>query len=155
MICFNHRNAHAVGLCRNCFRGVCGVCAREVDPGLACSAACAEALAPAAGKSLGGQSVGARFAAFAAPRLPADIQEAPAELPERAAQPQPEPAGSARQERPARRERQHAQKHSIKSGRWLDLIMDYIKNLGVRPSEMAIYFVVAVGIAAVGALALG
>ena len=33
--------------------------------------------------------------------------------------------------------------------------MDYIKNLGVRPSEMAIYFVVAVGIAAVGALALG
>ena len=40
MKCFAHRDADAVGSCRNCGRGLCGVCAGDGDKKLACQGAC-------------------------------------------------------------------------------------------------------------------
>jgi hypothetical protein len=36
MRCFHHRDVEAVGLCKACYRGICGGCASEVEGGLAC-----------------------------------------------------------------------------------------------------------------------
>jgi hypothetical protein len=36
MKCFYHPDAHALGLCKHCQRGLCAACASERDGGLAC-----------------------------------------------------------------------------------------------------------------------
>jgi hypothetical protein len=40
MKCFYHAGADAVGICKNCSRGVCAACANERDDGLACRDRC-------------------------------------------------------------------------------------------------------------------
>jgi hypothetical protein len=40
MRCFYHHDAEAVGVCKNCGRGVCADCASEVDNGIACRQRC-------------------------------------------------------------------------------------------------------------------
>ncbi len=42
MICFEHSDIAAVGICRICGRGVCRSCAHVEKAGLACSSACQE-----------------------------------------------------------------------------------------------------------------
>src|SRR5512135_2199519 len=42
MRCFYHRDAEAVGVCKNCGRGLCSSCAAEVENGLACRQRCEE-----------------------------------------------------------------------------------------------------------------
>jgi hypothetical protein len=43
MQCFSHRDVAAVGICKSCGKGLCPACAREIERGLVCSDACAEA----------------------------------------------------------------------------------------------------------------
>jgi hypothetical protein len=63
MRCFNHREAEAVAICKNCARALCPDCAVEFDDGISCRGRCEEAvqaissliskntsLAPAAGR---------------------------------------------------------------------------------------------------------
>ena len=45
MNCFYHREVHAVGVCKNCSRGLCPDCAAEVFEGLACRSRCEDAVA--------------------------------------------------------------------------------------------------------------
>ena len=40
MECFYHSAAPAVGICKNCQRGVCRECAAEIADGIACSGRC-------------------------------------------------------------------------------------------------------------------
>ncbi|OGC78384.1 MAG: hypothetical protein A2Z27_05885 [candidate division Zixibacteria bacterium RBG_16_50_21] len=40
MNCFYHKNTVAVGICRNCCKGVCEACANEESNGITCSDAC-------------------------------------------------------------------------------------------------------------------
>src|SRR5262245_51652117 len=40
MNCFYHRSSPAVGICKNCQRGLCSECAVEVPDGLACKERC-------------------------------------------------------------------------------------------------------------------
>ena len=40
MKCFVHQSADAVGLCRNCSRGVCAECAADRPSGVACKGRC-------------------------------------------------------------------------------------------------------------------
>ena len=44
MKCFYHRDVDAVGLCKNCARGLCPECAAEVVDGLACRGKCEQAV---------------------------------------------------------------------------------------------------------------
>jgi hypothetical protein len=39
--CFAHRQAAAVGVCKNCGRGVCPDCVKVVEAGIVCSQGCA------------------------------------------------------------------------------------------------------------------
>lgn len=36
MLCFNHPEKYAVGICKSCQRGLCGDCATDLGHGLAC-----------------------------------------------------------------------------------------------------------------------
>jgi hypothetical protein len=38
--CFSHQESKAVGIGKNCGRGVCVACVKAVDDGLSCSTAC-------------------------------------------------------------------------------------------------------------------
>jgi hypothetical protein len=40
MKCFVHQSVDAVGLCRNCSRGVCAECAADRESGIACKGRC-------------------------------------------------------------------------------------------------------------------
>lgn len=40
MICFNHADRAAVGICKSCQRGLCHECAFDLGKGLACKARC-------------------------------------------------------------------------------------------------------------------
>jgi hypothetical protein len=42
MRCFNHSENRAVGLCKNCLKGVCPDCLSDTGNGLACKTACEE-----------------------------------------------------------------------------------------------------------------
>lgn len=42
MKCYNHPTEDAVGLCKNCNKGICRACLTELDNGLACTATCVE-----------------------------------------------------------------------------------------------------------------
>ena len=44
MNCFNHRNIPAIGLCKSCGKGLCEDCAAELATGIACKAACENAV---------------------------------------------------------------------------------------------------------------
>lgn len=44
MKCFVHQSADAVGLCRNCSRGVCMECAADRESGIACKGRCEAAV---------------------------------------------------------------------------------------------------------------
>jgi hypothetical protein len=37
MRCYNHRDKDAIGVCKNCGRGLCVQCAREVDGSVVCT----------------------------------------------------------------------------------------------------------------------
>ncbi len=45
MKCFNHPDAEAVGVCKNCYKGVCPTCAALVDGSVACAATCRDDVA--------------------------------------------------------------------------------------------------------------
>jgi len=40
MKCFNHPDADAIGICKNCNKGLCKDCFTEVENGIACTASC-------------------------------------------------------------------------------------------------------------------
>jgi len=40
MKCFNHPDTDAVGICKNCNKGLCQDCLTEVENGIACTATC-------------------------------------------------------------------------------------------------------------------
>ena len=42
MNCFKHNQTSSVGVCRNCFKGVCSECAIDFEDGVACSEYCLE-----------------------------------------------------------------------------------------------------------------
>jgi len=42
MRCFNHAEDRAVGICKNCGKGICHACLTDLGHGLACSATCEE-----------------------------------------------------------------------------------------------------------------
>ncbi|MFZ4741418.1 MAG: hypothetical protein ACOYLE_09685 [Bacteroidales bacterium] len=42
MKCFNHPDKDAVGICKNCNKGLCNDCLTEVDNGIACTTICVE-----------------------------------------------------------------------------------------------------------------
>ena len=42
MNCYKHSDICSVGICRNCFKGVCSNCALEFEDGIACSDKCLE-----------------------------------------------------------------------------------------------------------------
>lgn len=44
MRCFNHAEIRAVGLCKNCCKGLCHNCLTDVGNGLACTGQCVERL---------------------------------------------------------------------------------------------------------------
>lgn len=41
MRCYYHPDTEAVGVCKNCYKGICRSCAVEVPDGLGCHATCA------------------------------------------------------------------------------------------------------------------
>jgi hypothetical protein len=41
MKCFAHQHSDAVGLCKNCQKGICSACAIDTGDGVACSDSCA------------------------------------------------------------------------------------------------------------------
>lgn len=64
MKCFVHQSNDAVGLCRNCSRGVCTECAVDLSAGIACKGRCEETVEAMAALinrnvALGGKRVGA------------------------------------------------------------------------------------------------
>ncbi len=44
MKCYNHHSIEAVGVCKNCSKGICPDCLTDVGNGIACTASCAEEL---------------------------------------------------------------------------------------------------------------
>jgi hypothetical protein len=42
MKCFNHHQADALGICKNCNKGICQECLTELKNGIACTATCVE-----------------------------------------------------------------------------------------------------------------
>jgi len=40
MKCFTHPETDAVGMCKNCYKGLCSACAADVGDGLACRDMC-------------------------------------------------------------------------------------------------------------------
>ncbi len=42
MKCFNHPDVDAVGICKNCNKGLCKDCLTEVENGIACTATCVD-----------------------------------------------------------------------------------------------------------------
>ncbi|MBY0501175.1 MAG: hypothetical protein K2P93_04150 [Alphaproteobacteria bacterium] len=42
MHCYNHQKKEAIGLCRNCFKGLCQECCQKSEDYLACSENCAQ-----------------------------------------------------------------------------------------------------------------
>jgi hypothetical protein len=40
MVCYYHQSAQAVGICKNCHKGICAECAVDVGNGLACKGHC-------------------------------------------------------------------------------------------------------------------
>ena len=40
MKCFNHPENDAVGICKNCNKGLCKECLTEVEKGIACTSSC-------------------------------------------------------------------------------------------------------------------
>jgi hypothetical protein len=42
MKCFNHPVADAVGICKNCNKGLCKDCLTELENGIACTATCVD-----------------------------------------------------------------------------------------------------------------
>ena len=40
MNCYNHQNDSAIGICKNCCKGLCAKCASDVGNGLACKNKC-------------------------------------------------------------------------------------------------------------------
>jgi hypothetical protein len=40
MKCYNHQNVDAVGVCKNCRKGICHDCLTDVGNGIACTATC-------------------------------------------------------------------------------------------------------------------
>jgi hypothetical protein len=42
MKCYNHPDKDAVGICKNCNKGLCKECITEVDNGIACTSSCIE-----------------------------------------------------------------------------------------------------------------
>ncbi|CAM4479391.1 MULTISPECIES: hypothetical protein [Alteromonas] len=45
MKCFSHQESEAVGLCKYCHKGVCSLCAAEVNGSIACADTCQEKVA--------------------------------------------------------------------------------------------------------------
>lgn len=45
MNCFNHKERPAVGICKNCNRGLCVECAMDLGSGLGCEGKCQEIIA--------------------------------------------------------------------------------------------------------------
>lgn len=44
MKCYNHHDQDAVGICKQCSKGICPDCVIDVGGGIACKATCAEAV---------------------------------------------------------------------------------------------------------------
>ncbi|NVO10811.1 MAG: hypothetical protein HXX16_12665 [Bacteroidales bacterium] len=42
MKCFNHPTIDAIGICKNCNKGLCKDCLTEVENGIACTSTCIE-----------------------------------------------------------------------------------------------------------------
>ena len=42
MKCFYHQNKDAIGVCKTCYKGLCGDCAVDVTNGIACKDKCEE-----------------------------------------------------------------------------------------------------------------
>jgi hypothetical protein len=42
MKCFNHPDLDAIGICKNCNKGLCKDCLTEVDNGIACTSTCVD-----------------------------------------------------------------------------------------------------------------
>jgi hypothetical protein len=42
MKCYNHPNQDAIGICKNCSKGLCKDCITEVENGIACTSTCVE-----------------------------------------------------------------------------------------------------------------
>jgi len=42
MKCFNHSQTEAVGICKNCNKGICKECLTELKNGIACTSTCTE-----------------------------------------------------------------------------------------------------------------
>lgn len=42
MKCYNHPETDAIGICKNCNKGLCKNCLTEIENGLACTATCVE-----------------------------------------------------------------------------------------------------------------
>ncbi len=40
MVCYYHRSVQAVGVCKNCHKGICEECAVDIGNGLACKSQC-------------------------------------------------------------------------------------------------------------------
>lgn len=40
MICYNHPENQAHGICKNCNKGICAKCSTDLGDGLACTASC-------------------------------------------------------------------------------------------------------------------
>ena len=44
MKCFNHPQVDAIGICKNCNKGLCRDCLTELENGIACTSTCVEEL---------------------------------------------------------------------------------------------------------------
>lgn len=44
MKCFNHREIDAIGICKNCNKGLCRDCITEIENGIACTTTCVDEL---------------------------------------------------------------------------------------------------------------
>lgn len=42
MNCYNHRTVAAIGVCKNCNKGLCPDCITDVENGIACTTTCVE-----------------------------------------------------------------------------------------------------------------
>jgi hypothetical protein len=42
MKCFNHSSVDAIGICKNCNKGLCVDCLTEIEDGIACTSTCVE-----------------------------------------------------------------------------------------------------------------
>ncbi len=159
MLCFNHRRADAVGLCKSCCRGLCGACAREQGKWLVCSQECAAALpvgsASAAAAKPTRRPLREKFRAFAAARR--SEGESPAPVAPPASRPSRAGTGGegAAPETVRRRLRETPPQSPSRRPSRGAALLNTVRGLRVSPREFAVYFIVAAGIAAVGALAIG